>query len=277
MSVWKAIFLGLLQGFTEFLPVSSSGHLAVAQNFFGFDSGQSVTFTVLLHLGTLAAVCIMYRRDVWMIIKGFFTLVGKLFTGRLRREGLESGERLFLLLALATLPLLPAVLLESYVESLSAVSWAVGVLLLVNGAILFLSDKLSSGRESLDTAGPGKALLVGVVQMVAIFPGISRSGSTITGGLFAGFRREDAVRFSFLLSIPAILRRQPAQSFPDLFETGLGGESALPMLLGVAAALLSGIAAIRLLRYITKNKSFTPFSIYCALAGAAVIAADLLR
>ena len=159
MSVWKAIFLGLLQGCTEFLPVSSSGHLAVAQNFFGFDSGPSVTFTVLLHLGTLAAVCIMYRRDVWMIIKGFFTLVGKLFTGRLRREGLESGERLFLLLALATLPLLPAVLLESYVESLSAVSWAVGVLLLVNGAILFLSDKLSSGRESLDTAGPGKALL----------------------------------------------------------------------------------------------------------------------
>ena len=102
MSVWKAIFLGLLQGFTEFLPVSSSGHLAVAQNFFGFDSGQSVTFTVLLHLGTLAAVCIMYRRDVWMTIKGFFTLVGKLFTGRLRREGLESGERLFLLLALVT-------------------------------------------------------------------------------------------------------------------------------------------------------------------------------
>ena len=245
-------------------------------NFFGFDSGQSVTFTVLLHLGTLAAVCIMYRRDVWMTIKGFFTLVGKLFTGRLRREGLESGERLFLLLALATLPLLPAVLLESYVESLSAVSWAVGVLLLVNGAILFLSDKLSSGRESLDTAGPGKALLVGVVQIVAIFPGISRSGSTITGGLFAGFRREDAVRFSFLLSIPAILGANLLK-LPDLFETGLGGESALPMLLGVAAALLSGIAAIRLLRYITKNKSFTPFSIYCALAGAAVIAADLLR
>ena len=174
------------------------------------------------------------------------------------------------------LNLLPAVLLESYVESLSAVSWAVGVLLLVNGAILFLSDKLSSGRESLDTAGPGKALLVGVVQIVAIFPGISRSGSTITGGLFAGFRREDAVRFSFLLSIPAILGANLLK-LPDLFETGLGGESALPMLLGVAAALLSGIAAIRLLRYITKNKSFTPFSIYCALAGAAVIAADLLR
>ena len=172
--------------------------------------------------------------------------------------------------------LLPAVLLESYVESLSAVSWAVGVLLLVNGAILFLSDKLSSGRESLDTAGPGKALLVGVVQMVAIFPGISRSGSMFTGVLVAGFRREDAVRFSFLLSIPAILGANLLK-LPDLFETGLGGESALPMLLGVAAALLSGIAAIRLLRYITKNKSFTPFSIYCALAGAAVIAADLLR
>ena len=193
MSIWKAIFLGLLQGFTEFLPVSSSGHLAVAQNFFGFDSSQSVSFTVLLHLGTLAAVCIMYRRDVWMLLKGFFTLVGKLCTGRLRREGLQNGERLFLLLALATLPLLPAVFLEEYVESLSAVSWAVGVLLLLNGAILFISDKLAFGTESLETAGPGKALLVGVVQMFAIFPGISRSGSTFTGGLFAGFRREDAV------------------------------------------------------------------------------------
>ena len=275
MSIWKAIFLGLLQGFTEFLPVSSSGHLAVAQNFFGFDSSQSVSFTVLLHLGTLAAVCIMYRRDVWMLLKGFFTLVGKLCAGRLRREGLQNGERLFLLLALATLPLLPAVFLEEYVESLSAVSWAVGVLLLLNGAILFISDKLAFGTESLETAGPGKALLVGVVQMFAIFPGISRSGSTITGGLFAGFRREDAVKFSFLLSIPAILGANLLK-LPDLFKAGLSGESAVPMLLGVAAALLSGIAAIKLLRYITKNKSFTPFSIYCVLAGAAVILADLL-
>ena len=172
MSIWKAIFLGLLQGFTEFLPVSSSGHLAVAQNFFGFDSSQSVSFTVLLHLGTLAAVCIMYRRDVWMLLKGFFTLVGKLCTGRLRRE------RLFLLLALATLPLLPAVFLEEYVESLSAVSWAVGVLLLLNGAILCVSDKLASGTESLETAGPGKALLVGVVQMFAIFPGLCYNKTT---------------------------------------------------------------------------------------------------
>ena len=154
-------------------------------------------------------------------------------------------------------------------------SWAVGVLLLLNGAILFVSDKLAFGTESLETAGPGKALLVGVVQMFAIFPGISRSGSTITGGLFAGFRREDAVKFSFLLSIPAILGANLLK-LPDLFKAGLGGESAVPMLLGVAAALLSGIAAIKLLRYITKNKSFTPFSIYCVLAGAAVILADLL-
>ena len=171
MSIWKAIFLGLLQGFTEFLPVSSSGHLAVAQNFFGFDSSQSVSFTVLLHLGTLAAVCIMYRRDVWMLLKGFFTLVGKLCTGWLRREGLQNGERLFLLLALATLPLLPAVFLEEYVESLSAVSWAVGVLLLLNGAILCVSDKLASGTESLETAGPRQSAAGRRGADVCDFPG----------------------------------------------------------------------------------------------------------
>lgn len=216
----------------------------------------------------------MYRRDVWMIIKGFFTLVGKLFTGRLRREGLESGERLVSAAgaghaAAAARRAAGKLCGKPFGRKLGP--WACCCW----STARFCSCRISCPRvgNRWTPPGPGKALLVGVVQMVAIFPGISRSGSTITGGLFAGFRREDAVRFSFLLSIPAILGANLLK-LPDLFETGLGGESALPMLLGVAAALLSGIAAIRLLRYITKNKSFTPFSIYCALAGAAVIAAD---
>ena len=264
MDIFTSGFLGLLRGLTEFLPVSSSGHLAIAQNFVGFESEHSVAFAVMLHLGTLAAVFIMYSSDIFLLIKGFFTLAAKLVTGRIRKCPLETGERLFLMLAVATIPLLPAALLEDHVTSLSAVSWAVGLLLILNGGILFLSDRLSAGNVTVDGLGPKKALFIGLIQMVAILPGISRSGSTITGGLFAGLKREDAVRFSFLLKLPEL--------FDDpSFSAGLPVMAA-----GVAAALLSGIAAIKLLKYISENKRFTVFSVYCIIAGTVTVVADLL-
>lgn len=275
MDIFTSVFLGLLQGLTEFLPVSSSGHLAIAQNFFGFESEQSMAFAVMLHLGTLAAVFIMYSSDIFLLIKGFFTLAAKLVTGRIRKCPLETGERLFLMLAVATIPLLPAALLEDHVASLSAVSWAVGLLLILNGGILFLSDRLSAGNMTVDGLGPKKALFIGLIQMVAILPGISRSGSTITGGLFAGLKREDAVRFSFLLSLPAILGANILK-LPELFDDPSFSAGLPVMAAGVAAALLSGIAAIKLLKYISKNKRFTVFSVYCIIAGAVTVVADLL-
>ena len=275
MDIFTSVFLGLLQGLTEFLPVSSSGHLAIAQNFFGFESEQSVAFAVMLHLGTLAAVFIMYSSDIFLLIKGFFTLAAKLVTGRIRKCPLETGERLFLMLAVATIPLLPAALLEDHVTSLSAVSWAVGLLLILNGGILFLSDRLSAGNVTVDGLGPKKALFIGLIQMVAILPGISRSGSTITGGLFAGLKREDAVRFSFLLSLPAILGANILK-LPELFDDPSFSAGLPVMAAGVAAALLSGIAAIKLHKYIAENKRFTVFSVYCIIAGTVTVVADLL-
>ncbi|MBQ1205740.1 MAG: undecaprenyl-diphosphate phosphatase, partial [Clostridia bacterium] len=206
MSVLEAVIYGIIQGIAEFLPISSSGHLALAQNFFGTDTEHGFAFNIALHLATLLSVCVVFRKDVLALIKGFFSLVKKLFTGRIK-EGLESGERLFLMLCVATLPLIPVKLLglDETVEAISSVSWIIGALLIFNGAMLFVSDRLKQTDLSAERGGYLRPLGVGVVQaLIGIMPGISRSGSTITGGRIFGFSREEAVRFSFLMSIPAI-------------------------------------------------------------------------
>ena len=142
MTILQGILFGVLQGLTEFLPVSSSGHLALAQNIFGAENMEDsyLTFTVLLHLGTLFTVLLVYRRDVWQMIKGACTLIKKLFTRRIK-EGLEYGEKLFLLVFIATLPLFAAVLIADKVEYISSVCWAVGALLILNGALLYVADR----------------------------------------------------------------------------------------------------------------------------------------
>ena len=271
MSIISAVLYGILQGLTEFLPVSSSGHLALIQNIFGAEDMEStyLSFTVLLHLGTLAAVIAVYYKDVWEIIKGFFSLLGKLFTGR-TKEKLLPGERLFLMLLVATLPLVPGALISGKVEALSRISWLIGAFLILNGVMLWLSDKLSVRRFALEDMKPRHALFIGCIQLIGIMPGISRSGSTITGGLFAGLDRKDAVKFSFLLSVPAILGANVLE-LPKLINDPLFSENALPYLCGVAAAALSGFAAIRLLQYIAGSKKLSVFSLYCIAVGAAAI------
>lgn len=276
MNIITAILYGILQGFTEFLPVSSSGHLSLLQNFFGMENFESsqLTFTVLLHLGTLLAVCIVYYRDIWELIKGFFSLVRKLFTGRIK-EKLTYGERLFLMLCVATVPLIPAALFSGYVEFISSVSWAIGTLLILNGIMLFVSDRLSNSRYTLANAPILRAFIVGLVQLFGVLPGISRSGSTITGGLFMGFKKQDAVKFSFLMSIPAIAGANILE-LKDVMANPLPEGSLLPFICGIVAAALSGLAAIRLLQYITKSKRLSVFSLYCIIIGAIAIVADII-
>ena len=276
MSIIEAIVYGIIQGVAEFLPVSSSGHLALAQNFFGTESEHGFAFNIALHLATLVSVCVVFRKDVVMLIKGFLSLVKKLFTGKIRR-GLDKGERLFLMLCIATLPLIPVKLLglDEAVEALSAVSWAIGALLIVNGIMLIVSDRLRSSDVQAENGGYLRPLGVGVVQAIlGILPGISRSGSTITGGRVFGFSREEAVRFSFLMSIPAILGACVTE-LPELFGEGLGEDMLLPVIFGAITAAVVGFFAIKLLQYISKNKSFTVFAVYCILIGAASVIADL--
>ena len=276
MSIIEAIVYGIIQGVAEFLPVSSSGHLALAQNFFGTESEHGFAFNIALHLATLVSVCVVFRKDVVLLIKGFLSLVKKLFTGKIRR-GLDKGERLFLMLCIATLPLIPVKLLglDEAVEALSAVSWAIGALLIVNGIMLIVSDRLRSSDVQAENGGYLRPLGVGVVQaLLGILPGISRSGSTITGGRVFGFSREEAVRFSFLMSIPAILGACVTE-LPELFGEGLGEDMLLPVIFGAITAAVVGFFAIKLLQYISKNKSFTVFAVYCILIGAASVIADL--
>lgn len=272
MTIFEAIFYGILQGIAEFLPISSSGHLALVQSLSQKESFDHFAFNIALHLATLISVCVIFRKDVLLLIKSFFSLVKKLFTGKLK-EGLDNGEKLFLMLCIATLPLIPIKLLglDDVVEGISSISWLIGILLIINGTMLFISDRVKSGNASVEGGGFFRPLAVGLVQaIIGILPGISRSGSTITGGRIFGYTREDAVRFSFLMSIPAILGACVTE-LPEFFEKGVEPELILPIIVGAVVAMVVGFFAIKLLQYLSKNKSFTFFAIYCVLVGIASI------
>ena len=276
MGILEAMIYGIIQGIAEFLPISSSGHLALAQNFFGTESNNDFAFNIALHLATLIAVCIVFRKDVLLLIKSFFSLVKKLFTGKIK-QGLDSGEKLFLMLCVATLPLIPVKLLglDEAVEVISSISWIIGALLVINGAMLVVSDRLRGGNAIPEKGGFLRPLGVGIMQaLLGILPGISRSGSTITGGCIFGYKREEAVRFSFLMSIPAILGACVTE-LPDMFEKGMDGSMLVPILAGSVTAAVVGFFAIKLLQYLTKNKSFTFFAVYCIIIGIAAIIADV--
>lgn len=276
MSVYiKAIVYGIIQGLTEFLPVSSSGHLAVFQNIFGAVGVPEVSFTLLLHVGTLAAVLLVYYKDVIDLIKSFFSVLGKLFTGKFKFKALNDGEKFFCLLFLALIPLILGALLENAVEFLSGYTLAVGILWLINGVIFILSENAVVKQKTFDEIKPLDAFKVGFFQLFAILPGISRSGMTITGGVLHGFKREFAVKFSFVLSIPAILGSTAVTLLKDWDNISFG-ESTGVILAGVAASFISGLLAIKLLQYITNKHNFKVFAYYCFAAGIFAIGYDIV-
>lgn len=279
MTLLQSILLGLVQGLTEFLPVSSSGHLAILHSLFGLDSGENiVAFDLLLHLGTLIAVFIVFYKDIWALIKAFFSLIGKLFTGKLKSRGLASDERFVVFVIVATLPLVVVKVLgfDSIVEKLSASLFAVGVILLVNGFVLFVSDKFGRGSKTIDGSKWYHALTIGLCQMFAVLPGLSRSGSTITGGLMTGLDRQSAVRFSFILSIPAIIGASIFE-VPDLFAQHTDPAQWAVYLAGMAVAAIVGVFAMKLLKYIAQKSNFRIFSYYCWAVGAVAVVYSLVE
>ena len=195
MSIISAIIYGIIQGLTEFLPVSSSGHLAIAQGIFGGENveAEHFTFSILLHLATLVAVLIVYRNDVFSLIPAFFRMIGKIFKGKFKLSELDDREKMVVYVIIATLPLVAAVFINDKIEALSSNVKLVGGILIFNGVVLFLSDMISRGKKDLSDMKPKNALVVGLCQLLAVFPGLSRSGSTITGGRLCGFSREFAV------------------------------------------------------------------------------------
>lgn len=281
MSALEAVFLGIIQGLAEFLPISSSGHLAFFHKLLGNTSEPTMSFDILLHLGTLAAVCIVYYRDIWKMIRSFFTLCGKLFGEKFKIKNikLSEDEKFLLMICVAVLPLVVGALIDDWVEAARNYIWVIGLLWIFNGFLLYFSDKICAAREKIaakdgeDGCKKSKTIFnafkVGLFQLLAIFPGISRSGMTITGGLLSGFDREFATKFSFILSIPAIL----GANILELKEFGsIAKSDVVPYICGVVAALISGLLAIKLLNYISKKKNFRIFSVYCAVLGIVAIA-----
>lgn len=266
MTIFKSIIYGIVQGLAEFLPISSSGHLAILHALLGGE--ENLSFDVLLHLGTLIAVLIVYRKDVATLIVSFFTLIGKLFRGNFRYSTYSEGERFVILVLIATLPLIPGALLDHYVEAVSGSMLAVGIILIVNSAMLYMSDKIKSGDRGLAEMKPKNALVIGLSQLIAVFPGLSRSGTTVTAGLTQKLDRPFAVKFSFIMSIPAILGACVLK-LPE-FVTTVGSEDPallLTYLAGALAAGIVGVASMKLLQFIAKNKNFRIFSIYSLAAG----------
>ena len=274
MSILSAVFWGIIQGLGEFLPISSSGHLAIMQNIFGMESTDGMfTFNILLHLGTLIAVFIIYWHDIWELVPAFFGLISKIAKGKRRFLDWSLEERFCVLILVATLPLAIAVLLDDYVDILSGYTKIIGCILILNGCMLLFSDYIASLRRTVKSPGeikPRHALFVGFIQLLAILPGLSRSGSTITGGLLMGFERKDAVKFSFILSIPAILGAN-IFSVGDIIKNPIASTDVAAYLAGMLAAMLVGIAAMKLLIYISKKSNFRFFGFYCMAAGLVAI------
>lgn len=270
MDILKAVFGGIIQGLTEFLPVSSSGHLAIFNNLFDFGFDDAILFTLILHLGTLVAVFIAYFKDIKELFVGFCTLVVRIFMGKFKYKNLTAGERFVILIFVATVPLVIGALIDKKIEWLSGNTKLIGGFLIINSVILFLSDRIKTPNVSVTekTANPKQALLVGLWQFIALPPGISRSGMTITGGLMNGFNRTFAVKFSFIMSIPAILGGSVFK-IADFVKSG--EEITRSMIafcaVGFICAFIFGFFAIILLRMIAKNRRFYIFAIYCLIAG----------
>ena len=275
LSLLSAVLLGLVQGVAEFLPISSSGHLAIAEHLLSSGSIQVPGFyDVLLHLGTLIAVFAAYWQDIKDMIRELIDGVRDLAHGSTPNP-VPPARRMILLIIVGTLPLFIVLPVKDFVEGLGDNLFFIAAALVVTGFLLFASDRVRKGRKTERSASLVDVLLVGAAQAVATCPGISRSGTTITAGCFVGFERKFAVRFSFLLSIPAILGAN-ILSLKDALEGEIVWADVPVYLVGVAVAAVVGYLCIRLLRMIADKGRFGWFTYYCWAAGALTLVLALL-
>lgn len=275
LSLLSAILLGLIQGVAEFLPISSSGHLAIAEHLLSSGSTEVPGFyDVLLHLGTLIAVFAAYWQDIVDMIRELIDGVRDLAHGSTPNP-VPPARRMILLIIVGTLPLFAVLPVHDLIEGLGDSLYFVAAALVVTGGLLFFSDRVRKGRKTEKNASLVDVLLVGVAQAIATCPGISRSGTTITAGCFVGFERKFAVRFSFLLSIPAILGAN-ILSLKSALEGEIVWADVPVYLVGVAVAAGVGYLCIRLLRMIADKGRFGWFAYYCWAAGAVTLVLALL-
>lgn len=274
MTIFQAILLGILQGLTEFLPISSSGHLVILPFFLNWalPAKEMFIFDVLVQLGTLAAVIFYFRKDLLGIIRAFFS---QLFAGT---PFATHQARLGWLLILATLPAgLGGVFIQDLVKGAFSSPLFAGIALLVTAVLMVLAERISMKIGDIHDVTFGKALMMGLMQALALFPGISRSGATISGGLLCHLKRESAGKFSFLMSIPILLAAGGLSTYQMVTEVPNLMQFLPAMMIGFLTAAVTGYIAIRWLLRFLVNHSLIYFSLYCALLGSATILMWALR
>ncbi|MFH2059351.1 MAG: undecaprenyl-diphosphate phosphatase [Pseudomonadota bacterium] len=276
MEVYQGIVLGIVQGLTEFLPVSSSGHLVLGQTLFGFTESQLI-FDISVHVGTLLAVFVVYFKDILAILSSTGSFLSKIFTGQATAVIIKEDKHLKMagMIIIGSIPTAVIGLLLKKIEHILFTSTLlVGFMLILTGTILWLSRRYYYVDENqISKYGVKEAGVIGIVQGLAVIPGISRSGSTIAAGMFMGLDRPTAARFSFLLSIPAIVGAE-LLGVKEMMETGAKLDAAT--MIATLASFITGLIALKILIQLVHSGRFHLFAPYCWFVGAVVLVSNIV-
>ncbi len=269
MDYINAIIFGIIQGITEFLPISSSGHLVILHKFINLPIKNELAFDVVLHLATLLAVVWFFRNDVYNLLRSWF----KSFTGHR-----DEFSKLSWLIILATIPAgLAGWYFEETVEYIFRSLKVVVVMLIIGGVLLLIVEKISRKIDDLKNLSWAKALIIGLAQTIALIPGTSRSGITIIAGLATGLKRQAAVRFSFLMSVPIIFGASIRKA-PQVFGADLANSELIVLIIAFIFSFISGFLAIKYFLRFAQNHSLNIFAVYrFALAAVIIVAGLFLR
>lgn len=289
MSLIEAIIMGIVQGIAEFLPVSSSGHLAIFKHILKIETDTGMLFDIMLHFGTLVAIFIAFRSDIKELIVGGFGILGRFFYNifiLLKKVFTKKGEykkviktdydRFVMLIIVSTIPTgLAGVLFSDVFEKMGESLLITGICLIITAILLYIADHCSVGNTTMKDASYKKAGIIGTAQAFAISPGISRSGTTITACLLCGFTKEFAVKYSFIMSVPAVLGAV-VLDIPDLFTSDIESDLIINYVIGTVVAAIIGYICIITMLKIVKKKKFIGFTVYCAIIGLIAIIANFV-
>lgn len=271
MDIITIIIQAVVQGLTEFLPVSSSGHLSVLQHLTGVDGEASLIISIVLHLGTLVAVCIAFWNTIFEMIKEFFLTIKDIFTGKFTWKGMNGNRHMMFMVIIATALLVPVYLFKDFFTLRQGDGDIIfeGVAFIFTAILLFFSDACSHGKKKAEDMTVKDAVTVGLFQCVALFPGVSRSGSTTASALMCGLTKQTAITFSFILGIPAILGGSVLE-IKDVLEQNIEVDW-IALGIGFVIAAITGFLAIKLVAWLLKKDRFKIFGVYTAIIGVLCI------
>lgn len=271
MTYTNAIILGVLQGMTEFLPISSSGHLLILQHFFKINADSVLIFTILLHMGTLVSVFFCYWKDICLLFKELFLALFDLIRGKGLRLSERPIRKLGIMIIIASIPTaIIGLVFNDIFQLFYTTLLPTGIGLIITGVLLWIAESKRKNKIKIEKMEWTHAIVIGTMQGIAITPGISRSGSTLVGGMISGLEREFAVKFAFLISIPSILGSllftMKSESMSSTLNTNMG-----PVIVGAVVAAISGVVAIKTMIAVVKKLSLRYFSYYVWALGIVLI------